>query len=207
MKPQLGYLIWIALLLDCLRPTKWKMLLGLVAGIGSLSSIVAIMRPAVFREYLALSQSGYLKIWPSALGGILRLPFGASLQSFPLQFLPPAAGMLWFLFYWRRYKVNWCWRERMPMLITISLLTSAWGFMYDQVLLLIPIIAIVCHLVSTQGKIPRDSVGLYSLLNLATIAAASFASGLGFIIAPLLIMYALASQRISGVCGEIVGDP
>jgi hypothetical protein len=195
MKPQLGYLIWIPLFLDCMQTAKWKMLLALTGGIASLSLIVAFMRPGVFKDYLALSQSGYMKIWPSALGGILREPFGASVQSFPLQFLPSAVGMLWFFFYWRRYKANWCWRERMPMLITVSILTSAYGWMFDQVLLLIPVIAIACYLVSIHGKIPRASVRLYTLLNLTTVAAASFASGPGFIVAPLLIVYALQSYR------------
>jgi len=197
MKPQLGYLIWLALLFDCLRPAKWKTLLALGASIGSLSLIATLMRPTVFKDYFAFSQTGYAKMWPSALGGILRQPFGASVQSFPLQFLPPVVGMLWFLFYWRKHKANWSWQERMPTLIIVSVSTTAWAWMYDQVLLLIPVIAIVCCLVATQGTIPRAAVRLYSLLNLVTIAAASFASGPGFIAAPLLIAYALKRYRPS----------
>lgn len=193
IKPQLGYLIWIALLLDCLRTANWKVLLSLVVGIGCLSVVALLMRPAVFADYRVLSQSGYLKIWPSALGGLMRVPFGASAKSFPLQFVPPAAGVSWFLFYWYRHRASWRWSERMPMLVTVSLLTTGYGWMFDQVLLLIPVISVVSRLVSTEGKIPPSATRLYTLMNILTIGAASFASGPGFVVAPLIILYVLNS--------------
>lgn len=193
IKPQLGYLIWIALLLNCLRPAEWKVLLSLGSGIGLFSLIALHMRPSAFADYLSLSQSGYLKAWPSALGGLMRIPFGTSEGSFPLQFVPPVAGAIWLLFYWYRHRARWCWSERMPMLITVSLLTTAYGWMFDQVLLLIPIVFLVSTLVSAKGKIPPTAKRLYTLTNVLTIAAASFASGLGFVVAPLLILYALNS--------------
>ena len=193
IKPQLSYLFWIALLLDCLRPAKWKTLLSLGLGMASLSLITLLIRPTAFTDYLSLSRIGYVKIWPSALGGLLRIPFGASAQSFPLQFVPPALGVFWLIFYWDRHRARWCWSEQMPLLVTVSLLTAAYGWMFDQVLLLIPIVSIASRLVSAKGKIPASATRLYTLMNVLTIGAASFASGPGFVVAPLLVLYALNS--------------
>src|SRR5262249_11013598 len=146
-----------------------KVLAGFFSGLIALSLIALLMRPSVFAEYWSLAQSGYVKVWRPALGGMLRFPFHDFREGFFLQFVPPVLSLVWFAFYWRRHRTQWSWRERMPLLVTVSIFAGPFAWTFDQILLLIPIVAIACHYSSVGEAIPRVSVILYSLVNFATL--------------------------------------
>jgi hypothetical protein len=56
-----------------------------------------------------------------------------------LQFVPPLVGVGWLAYVWTRHP-TWIWRERLAMLLFVSLLTTAYGWAHDQVVLLIPVV-------------------------------------------------------------------
>jgi hypothetical protein len=187
IKPHLLYLVWLAMLFRLLRKKDWVAAtsLGSVAALFTLAA--TLMRPTVVRDYWALSRSGYAHIWPSALGAILRYPFG-KVGTFPLQFVAPLAGAIWFVFYWRRRRDDWQWKENMPLLVAISLLTTAYGWAFDQVLLMLPIVAVAARFATAGEKLPRKLIIWYTSINIALFLLLRLQLSLEFALAPLAIM-------------------
>jgi hypothetical protein len=66
------------------------------------------------------------------MSGLLRRWMGAV----PLQFFLVALAAAWFLLYWFRSRINWAWREGLPVLLLISISTSWYSWFFDQVVLL-----------------------------------------------------------------------
>jgi hypothetical protein len=154
------------------------------------------LRPNIFADYVGLSRSGYEKMFLPAIGGILRSVFGSPLHNFWLQFVPPAVGLIWFAFYWHRHGANWNWREQMPLLVAVSLLTSVYGWALDGAILLIPIIAAACRLVAIEGRIPRWGTVLYNIVNVTALVTWIIEARLvGFLVLPLAVLFGLLRLR------------
>ena len=50
-------------------------------------------------------------------------------------------GLLWFVPYWLTQRRDWKWKEQLPLLLTVSVLTTAYGgWPFDLVLLLLPVL-------------------------------------------------------------------
>jgi hypothetical protein len=192
VKPQILFLVWLALVLESLRKRRWQTIAGSAAGVLALAAIALTMRPRVFFEYSQFARSGYGSRFFPALGGMIRLATGN--HNFLIQFLAPAAGLVWFGFYWRRHRDNWNWLERIPVLVTVSVLTTAYGWMLDQVILLIPIAAIAAHYRNAEGEIPRRAIVGYTIAGVAIVAALFAPSKipLSFPIAPLAVLWSLS---------------
>jgi hypothetical protein len=98
----------------------------------------------------------------------------------------------------------------MPALVTVSLLTTSWGYMFDQTLLAVPIIAIAGHHANKLGRLPRNLVILYTVLNVSLILLAMVSSPWSFVPAPVVIAFLLyrearAGNNFSGVQYSYVG--
>ena len=55
--------------------------------------------------------------------------------------------------YWRRYRLDWNWRNRLPMVLTLSVLTAAYGWPFDEVVLLVPVLMIAAGCIYDPGKL------------------------------------------------------
>ena len=74
------------------------------------------------------------------IGGGLRLLFGS--EHFWLQFLPTILGIIWLVMYWVKRKNWWEWLDQAPLIILVSLMTSAYGWSFDQPSSLVAIVQI-----------------------------------------------------------------
>lgn len=184
IKPQLVYLLWLALLLWCWRRKTWAAVLSLAAAMGFLLGIAVLVRPSIVADYWHFAGSGYAWIWPSAAGAILRYPFN-SIRSYPLQFLGPVLGTVWFFCYWVKRAPKWDWKKQTPLLVSVSVLTAAYGWTLDQVLLLVPVIAIASSYTALQGSVPRGIVWVYTTLNVALILGSLEGPAVPYVLAPL----------------------
>ena len=132
----------------------WRQLLGGLAAAAALSAAAAVPNPAVFRQYVeALLHRPPAGTVPPTLGMLLRLAFGA--EHFWLVLLPTALGLAWAVWYYARYRrgtppaagtrpeaaqpVLWDWAERLPVVLFVSYLASPYGWVYDQILFLVPL--------------------------------------------------------------------
>src|SRR5207244_5161384 len=103
-------------------------------------------------------------------------------------------GIAWFIRYWLRHGREWNWSERMPALVTASVLTAPYGWIFDQVVLALPIAALAAYYVRGSRRIPNYVLGLYTAVNAALIFAAIRQSPLAYGLAPAGISCLLAMK-------------
>ncbi len=188
IKPQLVYLLFLAVILDAVQRKSWKTLAGIAWPIVLLTQIASVPDRLLIRHYLALCGGPYMQLYPSALGAILRAPFGDR-NTFALQFLPSFFGIIWFAWYWSRQRSTWNWINSAPALITASVLTASWGWLFDQVLLVVPVVALFAECIRRFGVLPRWAVAAYTVLNVSLI--------IGSMVKSISIPYAIAPITFS----------
>ena len=139
-KPHLFYLLWLAILLWSVQRREMRVVFGvsLTISLGSLAAIA--IDPGALSQYLSLVRSGYVWEYSSGVGGVLRSWLAP--QSHLLQFVPMLPGLAGLAIYWRRYRLDWTWRDRLPMVLSLSVLTAAYGWPFDEVVLLVPVLMI-----------------------------------------------------------------
>ncbi len=171
IKPHLAYLFWIALLAWCVTQRRWRVLAGgLAAGVVTVG-LALCFNPAVLGQYWdALAHRPPAQYRSPTLGMVLRLLLGE--DQFRLQFLSLIPGLLWLPFYWRRHRNAWDWSERMPMLLFVSLLTAPYGaWLFDLVLLLIPLIQVLAAVRASERAAVRSTAACVYLLFNVVVAA------------------------------------
>jgi Glycosyltransferase family 87 len=193
VKPQLVFLLWIALALWSFQRRRWRVLVSALAVIASLSFVVLLLDRQVFRQYWELMSGPYPRLYAGGMVAVFRKALGGS--TFWLQFMPLAAGLAWFVPYWRKHSGNWSWSERAPALITVSLLTSAWGFLFDQVLLAVPIIYLAARSARRFGRISMTLLVPYTILNAVLIVMVTASSFWAFVPGPVIAAYVLWWER------------
>jgi hypothetical protein len=94
--------------------------------------------------------------------------------------------------------MNWNWTDHMPALVAGSILTTGYGWLFDQTLLAIPIIALAGKYAKELGYLPRNMVFLYTALNVTLILLAMASSPWGFVPAPIIIAFLLYREARKG---------
>jgi hypothetical protein len=167
IKPQLLYLVWVALLFWVIKERRWVLLLGGAAASALAMALPLLLNPTVIGDYIYLTRAyPPFTIWaPPTWGTVLRLWFGV--EHVWLQTLPVVLGLAWFLYHWRRHHNRWDWSQQLPALLLVSLLTTPYGWLHDQVVL---IVAVICAAGWVRQNWPQWSVLivvlLYGLTNL-----------------------------------------
>ena len=157
IRPQILYLILIALLFWAVYNKAWMVLLGGFLAVSTLTLVSMVFDPQIMSHYLVTFSDYKYGTWATpTLGTVLRLIFGAEKDW--LQVVPSIIGIGWVFFYWLKNKDTWDWLRQMPILIFASVITSAYVWTYDMVVLLIPILAIVVDMMRVKFN---WMVGLY----------------------------------------------
>jgi len=194
VKPQLVYLVWLSLLVWSVQFRRWKSLVYAFLSLLAISGIVLAIRWQVFPEYWQLARGPYPHLYISGVLAALRRAM-VRYDTFWLQFVPLVPGFAWWVWLWKRNSATWSWIERMPALITVSLLTSAWGFLFDQTLLAIPVIAIAGATAKRFGKLPLSLIAMYTALNVTMILLLLTFPPSSFLPAPILLAFLLTSAK------------
>ena len=196
VKPQLLYLVWLALLLRSIQKRQWKILSSAAGFVALLSLIALLIDPHSFQQYRELTKTPYLQAYASGVTAGIRKLFGG-VGTFWIQLVPPVCGLGWFAVYWRRHSKNWSWSENLPMLMTISVLTSAYGWLFDQTLLTVAVVALAAKRAHASGRLPIDLVFLYTALNCVLMIVMPFPT-LNLLPAPICIAVLLLRDQRSG---------
>jgi len=142
VKPHLLYLFWIIFALSVWREREWRVVSGaLVVGF-SIAVVPLLIDPQVYSQYLALYEIKDI-LTPSdwltpTLRTATRIFIGPTHVG--LQFAPSLAGIAWVVFHWYRQRDHWDWREQLPCIVLVSVVTSFFAWTYDQVVFLPAII-------------------------------------------------------------------
>ena len=136
IKPHVVFLVGAGLAALWIRTRDQRFLRGALVGILVIVLPLAF-NPAVYGQYLEMSRTESLAHFSTAtLGTLLRIAVGDP-SRFGLQFLPMVLGLAYFATRLRRYRGSaWNWDREMPALVTVSVATAAYGWVFDQVVLL-----------------------------------------------------------------------
>ena len=164
LKPQLLYLFWIALLLWVIRGKRWAVFAGAVTAFAAAALVALLLRPTIFGDYLGQFHAARVLANPSPnLGTLLRRSISPSASW--LQFVPSILGFTWFLWYWKK-KQSWEWSAEISLLLTVSLATTSYGWLFDQVTLLPAVLESAIEIKRESNEIKKWSVLLtYVLIN------------------------------------------
>ncbi len=139
LKPHLLYLFWLFLALWVWQNRRWRIWGGLGLGLGFMIGLPALYSPAIIGQYLSLIAHSSPLYWGTPTwGALLRLILGVDKAW--LQFVPPALGLLLGLYLAHRWGKGWRWEDAGPLVLLLSVITTAFGWSFDQVILLPAII-------------------------------------------------------------------
>lgn len=135
IKPQLLYLIWLALFLWMVREHHWRTGMGLLMAGVAVAIVPLLWSTGIYSHYLTLLRTGDVlrpvdwatPSFGTALGELLGI------REMWIRWLPSIAGGIWFLWYWSRHAANWNWIAQLPIILLVSVTTASFGWTYDHV--------------------------------------------------------------------------
>ena len=167
VKPQLLYLFWVALLLDCVQRRRWRLLAGAAGALLAASLLPLLLSPGLWRNYLDLAGSGEVLRNPSPnFGTLLRMHLGNYAW---LQFVPILVGAVWVVLFWQARRRSWTWSGQLPLLLLVSLVTTAYGWLFDQIVLLPAIMQVAVPLTRRSRRLRLQVSAVYLAVSLLMV--------------------------------------
>lgn len=161
VKPQVLLLFWAALLLWSLHRRRWRLIMGAAGTIAALSALPMSANPGIFADYLdALRNRPPDYFVGPTLGTLLRLVAGWRFVW--LMYVPAAAGLAWLWFYWKRRRDTWDWRAQLSWLCLASVVTSPYTWLFDQVVLLVPVFEVMADGGGRSAVAPRHALAVFA---------------------------------------------
>lgn len=195
IKPHILILFALAVLFWCIQFRRWKIIVAAVLALAAATLIAWLVNPSVIQQYIFLSTHYPPAEWATAtFASFLRFLFGT--RFFWLQFVPPVLGFIWFVFYWVQHRTGWDWLAQAPLLILVSVSTSAYGWTFDQPVILVAILLIFSRVFS--HSINRSAliiIGTYLMIDAVDLLMRVPQLWLWWMAPILLLWYSLA-QRI-----------
>ncbi len=170
IKPHVLYLFPLAIFVWSVRQREWRVLAGFALALLITSLLPWVVNPDVWRQYFYATTHYPPADWATpTLGGLLRFIFG--IDQFWLQFVGPALGLMWFFFYWRRHGKHWDWQEHLPLLLLVSVATAAYGWSFDQGVLVVAMLPVVLGLAQRPWSSKKVLLlGAYALINVIVLS-------------------------------------
>ncbi len=161
-KPQIALLFWLAVALWSLEHRRWKLIAGAVSTIAVAIAIAFYFDPHIFRDYRTMLATEPLGAqYVPTLGGWLRNSFRIGW----LQFAPAIAGLVWAASYYAHNHRDWDWKERMPILLLVSIVAAPYGWFFDEVIVLPALIAAAAIALQRDRRNARLFFLAFILLN------------------------------------------
>jgi len=156
-KPHIFALLWAILAVWVISRKRWSLLGGIAAAFVLANSIAVAFDPAIFRHYREmLQQQAIQHEFIPALSGMIRGIFFR--RFFWVQFVPTGLGLLWSAWYYWKNRLIWNWRQHGPAVLVVSLLTTPYSWMTDEVVLLPAILQGVVWLNRSKLKVRSQLV-------------------------------------------------
>ena len=155
----------IAMVFWIIAKRQWQVLFGGLATVVTWTFFALMVHPSFFslyRETMSANPPGFMM--PPTLGTLLRLILHAE-QTLWIPMIPTAIALIWAGWYSWRNQYSWNWQIATPPLLFASVLGSPYGWVYDSVILLIPILSLAAAVV----KRPLMWLALYFAVNLCCL--------------------------------------
>jgi hypothetical protein len=142
VKPQVVYLFWTGLVCWSWVGKNWRFLTGVTIALAVMSAVPMLGNPRVFYDYLlaVITRPPDYFVTPT-VGTLLRLLVGWNHAW--LMAVAPLAGLAWFARHWQRNGRYWAWSTEISLILAMSVVTSPYAWLFDQVILLPLVLAAV----------------------------------------------------------------
>jgi hypothetical protein len=166
-KPHLLVLFWVVVLLWVVARKKHSTALGFAVALAIVTATPWALHPTIFYDYRQmLHQASIGNEFIPALSGVIRLLFFR--RWFWVQFIPMMLGLVWGLWFYFKNRSHWDWRRQGLPLMVVSVLTTPYSWLPDEVVLLPAVLwAAVCIL----GLEKQQEMTLWTRLAIAIFAA------------------------------------
>jgi hypothetical protein len=169
IKLHVTYLFFLAALWWAWRERRWRVFIGWGSALAAASVLVMIVNSGIFADYSAAAADPPLGWQTPTLGTWLRFLLGWELTW--LQFVPSLVGGLGLLAWLWRRQGPWRWDVLAGPLLLASVVTAAFGWSFDQVVLLPAVVALIAALSVKPpgqrgvvfGALSASQVGLWAL--------------------------------------------
>jgi Glycosyltransferase family 87 len=198
IKPHLLGVFAVALFLWTVHQRRWSVFGGAILTVTIIMACLLGANPHLIDQYWhCMTVHSPRDCRTPILGSLLRVLFGP--DQFWLQVIPQVVGLVWVAVYWYRRRNHWDWLEQLPLLILVSLLTTAYGaWPFDLVVLLLPVIEIAARAQQTSRTQLIMIVGVYAAIEVpALVLSVVGVDSFYFVwMPPALLLGYLALRRI-----------
>jgi hypothetical protein len=141
VKPQLLYLVILAIFIWSLANKRYLILVGMISGLIISLGAVLVTNPNAVAQYFQMVRNYPFNSWvTTTIGANLRVLLGP--DRFYLEFIPSVIGVAWFLVYWIKHHNSFDWINDLPLIILISAVTTAYAWTLDYMVCIIGILQI-----------------------------------------------------------------
>ena len=134
-KPHIFAPVWLILAIWVISRRKWSVLAGTATAFLLANGIALAFDPGIFSHYREmLHQQAIQNEFIPTLSGVIRAIFFRRL--FWVQFAPMPLGVLWSVWFYSRNWCRWSWLNHGLTLLVVSLLTTPYSWITDEVVLL-----------------------------------------------------------------------
>src|ERR1700751_5793797 len=166
-KPHLLVFFWLALVIWVMARKKIAVAEGFLVAVASATGITLLIDHAAFQHYFRFLHTAAIENeFIPTVSGVLRLllfrPY------FRLQFVPMAFGLLWSVWYCVKHRTNWDCRDHGLAVMVVSILTTPYGWLTDEVVLMPAMVFAGVAILGGQKKIrvtKRIALGIFAVLN------------------------------------------
>jgi hypothetical protein len=166
-KPHLLVFFWVAFLIWIVANKKFKIVGGFIIGLILVTTLALIFDPSAFQHYRDMLRTAAIQgEFIPTVSGVLRLIFFR--QYFRAQFVPLLLGFLWCVWFCIKNMVNWSWRDHGLTVMVVSILTTPYGWLTDEVVLLPAVLFAAMCIFGGKQKLPvttRIALVVFGLLN------------------------------------------
>lgn len=185
-KPHLLSLFWLALLFWVVMRKSRAVATGFLTALSATTCLALAFDPAVFQHYRDMLYHGSIgQEFIPAFSGVLRLLFFHRL--FWAQFVPMAVGLIWCMWFYFVNRSKWNWQDHGLTLLVVSLLTTPYAWLTDEVIVLPAILQAAMWIYGSKHTLTLRTrlilvifAGLNLLLLLILWAKVPFATGIYF---------------------------
>jgi len=175
-KPHLLVLFWLGLLGWAVSKRKYRVVLGFLLSLALAILLAIVLNEKVFIDYREMLRGAAIqREFIPAFSGVLRLLFFR--QGFWVQFVPMAIGAIWAVIYIFRNLSGWRWQVHGPALLIVSVLTTPYGWLSDEAVLLPAVLqaaALVYAIREHLSMRSKVAIAVFGSLNLLLLLILRF---------------------------------
>ena len=166
-KPHLLVFFWLAFLLWIVAHKKFAVAGGFVTAVVATTILALIFEPAAFQHYREMLRTAAIEgEFIPTLSGVLRLIFFR--PYFRAQFVPMLLGLIWSIWFCIKNMSKWSWHDHGLTVSVVSILTTPYGWLTDEVVLLPAILYAAMCIFGEKKKMPttaRIVLAVFAFLN------------------------------------------